>query len=96
MNASVKQLLILSVILDENKQLSWPAHFYTSESNSDVHLVPDAFLGYKSDSYLLLPLLRPSLERVWHPLSLILYGETMGRGGEELLCEQERRWGDVE
>lgn len=38
----------------------------------------------------------PSLEPVWHPLSLILYGETMGsvcvwRGGEgaELLCEQE-------
>lgn len=54
---------------------------YTSESNGDVHLAPDAFLCYKSDSYLLFPLLHPSLERVWHPLSLILYGETMGSGG---------------
>lgn len=57
-------------------------------------MVPDAFLRYKSDSYLLLPLLRPSLDQVWHPVSLILYGETMGSGGEELLCEQELKWGD--
>lgn len=92
MKASVKQPLILTFILDESNNIT--GTLYTSESNSDVHFVPDAFLCHKSDSYLLLPLLRPSLERVWHPLSLTLYGETMGSGGEELLCEQEREWGD--
>lgn len=59
-----------------------------------MYLRPDSFLRYKYDSYLCLPVLRPSLERVWHPLCLILYGETMGSGGEELLCEQELEWRD--
>ncbi len=70
-----------TVIPDENKRLFSPRTLYTSESNDDVNLAPDGFVCYKSDSYLLFPLLRPSLERVWHPLSLILYGETMGSGG---------------
>lgn len=35
----------------------------------------------ESHSYLLLVSLRLRLEKVWHPLSPVLYGETMGSGG---------------
>lgn len=86
------RLLILSVSLDENKQLFLTSALNTLVINGGMHLVKDGFLSHKSDTYLHLPLLRPSLERVWHPLSLILYRETMGSGGEELLCEQEGEW----
>lgn len=43
------------------------------------------------------PLPRPSPDRVWHPYSLILYGETMGsgvvggRGGVTMLRQRERK-----
>lgn len=76
---SISEAASLSFLMKTNGYLT--STLYTSESNGDVHLAPDAFLCYKSDSYLLFPLLHPSLERVWHPLSLILYGETMGSGG---------------
>lgn len=96
MKSSTKRLLLLTVTLDENKWLRNMAHFtllkvtvtciWCRRHSSAINLSLTSFFS----------LLRPLLERVWHPLSLILYEETMDSGGRSYYVSKSKGGGDRE
>lgn len=96
MKSSTKRLLLLTVTLDENKWLRYMAHFTLLK-------VTVTCIWCRRHSYAInlsltsfFPLLRPLLERVWHPLSLILYEETMDSGGRSYYVSKSKGGGDRE